>query len=58
MSHLDTDKRYWKQGVKLLAHPVTVGINESRYVGEHTSMVFEASFDPSDGELIIRHDFL
>ncbi|KAF5478490.1 hypothetical protein F2P56_005045 [Juglans regia] len=52
------DKRYWKQGVKLLAHPVAVGINESRNVGEHTSMVFEASFDPSNGELIIRHDFL
>ncbi|XP_042947869.1 protein arginine N-methyltransferase 1.6 isoform X1 [Carya illinoinensis] len=52
------DKRYWKQGVKLLAHPVAVGINESRNVGEHTSMVFEASFDPSNGELTIRHDFL
>lgn len=51
------DKRYWKQGVKLLANPVAVGIDESRETGEHISTVIEASFDPSNGELIIRNNF-
>ncbi len=53
----DSDKRYWKQGVKLLANPVAVGIDESRETGEHISTVIEASFDPSNGELIIRNNF-
>lgn len=51
------DKRYWKQGVKLLANPVAVGIDESRETEEHISTVIEASFDPSNGELIIRNNF-
>ncbi|GMY30018.1 protein arginine N-methyltransferase 1.6 [Fagus crenata] len=52
------DKRYWKQGVKLLANPVAVGIHESRETGEYISTVIEASFDPSNGELIIRNNFV
>ncbi|XP_062145655.1 protein arginine N-methyltransferase 1.6 [Alnus glutinosa] len=52
------DKRYWKQGVKLLAQPVAVGIHESRNMGDYLSTVIEASFDASNGELIIGHDFL
>nr|XP_023870518.1 protein arginine N-methyltransferase 1.6-like [Quercus suber] len=52
------DKRYWKQGVKLLANPVAVGIHESRKTVEHISTVIEASFDPSNGELIIRNNFI
>lgn len=44
------DKRYWKQGVKLLAKPVGVGESCS-------SAVIEASFDPSSGDLDIRHAF-
>lgn len=52
------DKRYWKQGVKLLAQPVAVGIHESRNMGEYLSTVIEASFYASNGELIIGHDFL
>nr|POE57388.1 protein arginine n-methyltransferase 1.6 [Quercus suber] len=52
------DKRYWKQGVKLLANPVAVGIHKSRKTVEHISTVIEASFDPSNGELIIRNNFI
>lgn len=52
------DKRYWKQGVKLLANPVAVGIHESRKTVEHISTVIEASFDPSNGELIISNNFI
>ncbi|XP_010542205.1 PREDICTED: protein arginine N-methyltransferase 1.6 [Tarenaya hassleriana] len=45
------DKRYWKQGVKLLAEPVTVTAGCS-------FAVIEASMDPtSSGELIFRHSF-
>ncbi|KAM5572882.1 hypothetical protein ABKV19_012770 [Rosa sericea] len=44
------DKRYWKQGVKLLAKPVGVGKSCS-------SAVIEASFDPSSGDLDVRHAF-
>lgn len=54
----DSDKRYWKAGVKLLANPVAVGIHESRKTVEHISTVIEASFDPSNGELIIRNNFI
>ncbi|KAB1217016.1 Protein arginine N-methyltransferase 1.6 [Morella rubra] len=52
------DKRYWKQGVKLLAHPVAVAIHESRNEGDYVSTAVEASFDPSSGELCIKHDFV
>ncbi|XP_022154833.1 protein arginine N-methyltransferase 1.6 isoform X2 [Momordica charantia] len=52
------DKRFWKQGVKLLANPVTVGARGSGEGRECCSAVIEASFDPSSGELDIRHTFL
>ncbi|KAE8055902.1 hypothetical protein FH972_012713 [Carpinus fangiana] len=52
------DKRYWKQGVKLLEQPIAVGVHESRNMGEYLSTVIEASFDSSNGELIIGHNFL
>jgi protein arginine N-methyltransferase 7 len=58
MSYIDSDKRYWKQGVKLLGQPVAVGVHESRNMGEYLSTVIEASFDSSNGELIIGHNFL
>ncbi|XP_047948609.1 protein arginine N-methyltransferase 1.6 isoform X1 [Salvia hispanica] len=46
------DKRHWKQGVKLLNEPVEVGH------GDLSSTEIEASFDPLNGELILRHAFL
>ncbi|KAK4262605.1 hypothetical protein QN277_028146 [Acacia crassicarpa] len=52
------DKRYWKQGIKLLATPRAVGPQDSRNVGECCSAVLEASFDPSNGGLKIVLDFL
>ncbi|KAH7549614.1 hypothetical protein JRO89_XS13G0056400 [Xanthoceras sorbifolium] len=51
------DKRYWKQGVKLLATPVAVGTKESGRTGECCSTLIEASFDPSSGELNLQHTF-
>ncbi|KAJ0104931.1 hypothetical protein Patl1_18492 [Pistacia atlantica] len=51
------DKRYWKQGVKLLASPVAVGIGGGERTGICCSTVVEASFDPSSGELNIQHTF-
>ncbi|BBH03129.1 protein arginine methyltransferase 7, partial [Prunus dulcis] len=51
------EKRYWKQGVKLLAEPVAVRTNESRSTGECRSAVIQASFDPSSGDLDVRHAF-
>ncbi|XP_057415264.1 protein arginine N-methyltransferase 1.6 isoform X2 [Lotus japonicus] len=51
------DKRYWKQGVKLLASPRTVGPQESRNVQASCSAVLEALFDPLKGELKITTDF-
>lgn len=51
------DKRHWKQGVKLLAKPVAVGIHGSSSLGECCHAVIEASFDPSNGELLVRHGF-
>ncbi|XP_031248481.1 protein arginine N-methyltransferase 1.6-like isoform X2 [Pistacia vera] len=51
------DKRYWKQGVKLLASPVAVGIGGVERTGICCSTVVEASFDPSSGELNIQHTF-
>ncbi|KGN50251.1 protein arginine N-methyltransferase 1.6 [Cucumis sativus] len=52
------DKRYWKQGVKLLADPVAVGPRDSGEGIECCSAAIEASFDPSTGELELRHSFL
>ncbi|XP_057787065.1 protein arginine N-methyltransferase 1.6 isoform X2 [Salvia miltiorrhiza] len=46
------DKRHWKQAVKLLNEPVEVGN------GDLSSTEIEAFFDPSNGELILKHDFL
>ncbi|KAJ0047970.1 hypothetical protein Pint_15875 [Pistacia integerrima] len=51
------DKRYWKQGVKLLASPVAVGIGGAERTGICCSTLVEASFDPSSGELNIQHTF-
>ncbi|KAK3041107.1 hypothetical protein RJ639_026904 [Escallonia herrerae] len=50
------DQRYWKQGVKLLTQPVAVRAEGSSSDG-CSSMVLEASFDPSSGELITKHTF-
>ncbi|PON40647.1 Protein arginine N-methyltransferase [Parasponia andersonii] len=52
------DERYWKQGVKLLANPVAVGIPGSSSPSECHQALIEASFEPSNGELVIRHVFL
>lgn len=47
-----SDKRHWKQGVKLLNEPVEVGN------GVVSSIDIETFFDPSNGELSLRHAFL
>lgn len=53
------DKRYWKQGIKLLATPRTVGPQGSTDVQACCSAgALEAFFDPSNGELKIILDFL
>ncbi|KAI4315264.1 hypothetical protein L6164_028094 [Bauhinia variegata] len=51
------DKRYWKQGVKLLATPRAVVPEGQRNAGSCYSAVLEASFNPSNGELKIQLDF-
>ncbi|KAH1133011.1 hypothetical protein AAZX31_05G057000 [Glycine max] len=51
------DRRYWKQGVKLLGTPRTVGPQRSRNV-QACSAVLEACFNPLQGELKIILDFL
>ncbi|KAJ6942794.1 protein arginine N-methyltransferase 1.6 [Populus alba x Populus x berolinensis] len=48
------DERYWKQGVKLLSQPVAVGGRGSS-TGNCCSTLLEASFDPSSGELAVKH---
>ena len=58
MLNMISDKRYWKQGVKLLATPTAVGPQGSKNVGASYSAVFEASFNPSNGDLKIMFDFL
>ncbi|KAL3647182.1 Protein arginine N-methyltransferase 7 [Castilleja foliolosa] len=45
------DKRYWKQAIKLLKKPVEVRADV------FSSMEIEACFDPSNGELILKHAF-
>ncbi|KAK4483604.1 hypothetical protein RD792_010803 [Penstemon davidsonii] len=45
------DKRQWKQGVKLLGKPVEIR------GGDFSSTEIEACFDPTIGDLILRHDF-
>ncbi|XP_057463971.1 protein arginine N-methyltransferase 7 isoform X2 [Actinidia eriantha] len=49
------DQRHWKQGVKLLAEPVTVGTHGSSL--GNTSAEIETSFNPSSGELNIKYVF-
>ncbi|KAL2321576.1 hypothetical protein Fmac_025955 [Flemingia macrophylla] len=51
------DRRYWKQGVKLLGTPRTVGSQILRNV-QTCSAVLEAVFNPLKGELKILLDFL
>ncbi|KAL9433796.1 hypothetical protein AB3S75_028607 [Citrus x aurantiifolia] len=51
------DKRYWKQGVKLMAKPVAVGFKEFGRTDLCSSTLVEASFDPSNGELNVQHTF-
>ncbi|KAF9685402.1 hypothetical protein SADUNF_Sadunf03G0050900 [Salix dunnii] len=48
------DERYWKQGVKLLSQPVAVGVRGSN-TGSCCSTLIEATFDPSSGELFVKH---
>uniref|UniRef100_A0A2P2ILL0 Arginine N-methyltransferase family protein n=1 Tax=Rhizophora mucronata TaxID=61149 RepID=A0A2P2ILL0_RHIMU len=50
------DQRYWKQAVKLLAQPVAVGVQGSSS-SECCSAIIEASFDPSSGEITLKHSF-
>uniref|UniRef100_A0A7N0U0C4 Protein arginine N-methyltransferase n=1 Tax=Kalanchoe fedtschenkoi TaxID=63787 RepID=A0A7N0U0C4_KALFE len=50
------DKRYWKQGVKLLATPKAIETNDATR-GSKASCTIEASFDPSHGELTVHHIF-
>ncbi|KAK7330757.1 hypothetical protein VNO77_24956 [Canavalia gladiata] len=52
------DNRYWKQGVKLLGTPRTVGPQRSRNVQACCSAFLEASFNPLKGDLKIKLDFL
>ncbi|KAF6140418.1 hypothetical protein GIB67_013187 [Kingdonia uniflora] len=51
------DHRCYKQGVKLLSKPVAVGINGLRSILECHSIEIEASFNPSNGELVVKHSF-
>lgn len=44
-----SDKRHWKQGVKLLKKPVEIK------EGEFSEM--EAFFDPCNGEVVLEHSF-
>lgn len=46
------DKRYWKQAVKLLSKPADI-----RCDGNISSAELEASFDPSKGDLVMKHAF-
>lgn len=47
--------RYWKQGVKLLRKPMSIGKPGSEKA--NASAEIEAFFDPSNGELDIKYDF-
>lgn len=52
-----SDKRYWKQGVKLLSKPMVVGSQGSRSESQYCEAHIEASFDPLTGELAVGHVF-
>lgn len=47
--------RYWKQGVKLLEKPISIGKSGSEMCS--ASAEIKASFDPSNGELDINYSF-
>ncbi|KAL5551116.1 hypothetical protein UlMin_001292 [Ulmus minor] len=53
------EKRYWKQGVRLLRKPEGVGTPSSTASSREccSNALVEASFEPSNGELIITHLF-
>ncbi|XP_050226293.1 protein arginine N-methyltransferase 1.6 [Mercurialis annua] len=51
------DQRFWKQGVKLLAKPVQVAAHGGTTGGDCYSAVIEASFDPTNGELVTECKF-
>ncbi|KAK9103010.1 hypothetical protein Sjap_020264 [Stephania japonica] len=48
--------RFCKQGVKLLKKPVEVDSRSGDY-GTCRSAIIDASFDPLNGEVIVRHSF-
>ncbi|OWM86439.1 hypothetical protein CDL15_Pgr021526 [Punica granatum] len=48
-------ERYWKQGVKLLPKPEVVEKRGSGSPDRTSSLVMEVSFDPSNGQLSIKH---
>lgn len=61
---------YWKQRVKLLKHPIQIGNIDRNLDPEHSSgvpivpslfassIMLEGLFDPSDGKLDIKIDFV
>ncbi|KAH9610704.1 hypothetical protein KSS87_001495 [Heliosperma pusillum] len=51
------DHRLWRQGVKLLAEPVTVGNHGVKHSEVSTLVDIKAVFDSSAGELLIEHAF-
>lgn len=52
------DSRYWKQGVKLLANPVSVGSRDLLHSDEYHCVEIDATFDSSSGDLMVRDSFL
>ncbi|KAK9148207.1 hypothetical protein Scep_006964 [Stephania cephalantha] len=49
--------RFCKQGVKLLDKPVEVDSRRSGDYGTWRSAIIDAFFDPSNGEVVVRHLF-
>ncbi|KAJ8449400.1 hypothetical protein Cgig2_002532 [Carnegiea gigantea] len=52
------DSRYWKQGVKLLANPVSIGSRDLLHSDEYHCVEIDATFDSSSGDLMVRDSFL
>jgi len=52
-----TGSRYWKQGVKLLSSPVSVG-SQDLHSDEYLCVEIDAAFDSSSGNLMVRESFL
>ncbi|KAK9668348.1 hypothetical protein RND81_13G054100 [Saponaria officinalis] len=50
--------RLWRQGVKLLTKPVTVGKHGIKHPEESTLVDIKAVFDSSTGNLMIEHSFI